>query len=113
MSTTTIITSRNAPIDIYMEAPLVGLSREEVHSKRPIAYKTNDQESHRDAWSLVRYRCVCSHQLMFADGCLAVGADSYLVGLLKILNTNSLNSGVTFEGAPESNGGCGSYSMAS
>ena len=53
----TIITSRNAPIDIYMEAPLVGLSREEVHSKRPSAYKTKDQESHRDAWSLVRYKC--------------------------------------------------------
>ena len=53
----TIITSRNAPIDIYMEALLVGLSREKVHPRRPIVDKTNDQESQRDAWSLVRYKC--------------------------------------------------------
>lgn len=49
---------------------------------------------------------------VLVDSCLDFGTNTYLFGLLKILRTNSLNSGVTFEGAPESNGGCGSYSMA-
>jgi hypothetical protein len=34
------------------------------------------------------------------------------LGLAKILSANFLNSGLTLDGAPLSNGGCGSYSIA-